>query len=91
MKTRNCFFLLLLTGACISSVWAKDKAVVGEPVVPEAIAHDPKLERSREPSPTLAAFTELAKSAEQELRGNILPFWDYLVSARKRAEGGCSE
>ncbi len=38
------------------------------------------------PGPTPADLAELARSADQELRGNILPFW--LKHARDREHGG---
>jgi len=38
------------------------------------------------PPATAAQLSDLAKSAEQELRGNILPFW--LANARDREHGG---
>ena len=85
MKTFTCLFLLLMCSS-VSSVAAKDSRDASENSAPSPATGLLGLVQLKDVGGNPVALNQLAKSAEQELRGNILPFW--LKYTRNTQRGG---
>jgi len=80
---KPCYLLLLLTACCLPCP-GTEKEVLPPLQVPVHTSPGTAANAGAKVSP--AQLHELADRAEQELRGNILPFW--LNNARDRTRGG---